>query len=125
MSLKTIAINYVMLGLILNASAAAFVGSGVAADWGVEPDVGGGEAVNATKDNATQGFEPSQGSGSTLFTLFGTAAGGGTQVLAIIFAFPTMIDNLGVPDFLVTFIFAPLQVIWWGAIVYLFAGRIL
>jgi len=121
-TLKAVAINVTIILMLLNATPALLVNSGVAEDFGVEPEVGGNEKI----DQANQGLdtvEPSGGIGDTLFQLFSSVTEPVKAVMDVLFAGPAMFNSLGVPEWLTTFIFAPLYLITGGTIIYVLAGR--
>jgi len=121
-TLKTVAINTVIILMLLNATPALLAGSGVAADFGVEPSIGGDERIDMANQNMSE-VEPSGGIGDTLFQLFQSVTDPVEAVMNILFAGPSMFNNLGVPSWLTAFIFAPLYLITGGTIIYVLAGR--
>lgn len=122
---KTVAFNIVLIGFILNSVTFAFSESGVAEDWGIDPEPGGGQAIEDVRENADR-INPANGLGNTLFASFSTAASVGNAILTFMFAVPGMINNLpGIPDWVDDLIGFPLTLIWFGAIIYLVAGRVL
>lgn len=107
--------------LILSSSATAFEASGVAEDWGVEPETGMSDQI-AELEAAMAQINPSN-LGSTLFGMYTSV----TKVIQIVFNFvlygPIMFMNLGVPGWLVSLVFAP-QYLFVGAdIAYTLTGR--
>jgi hypothetical protein len=114
--------NIVIFLLLLNASAGLLTASGVAADWGIQPDPGGDQQASAVNSEA-QGLSPGKGGTETLFGLFITAANTFKGIFGFIFAGPLMLINLGLPSWLVTFVFAPQYVLVAVDLLYLFTGR--
>lgn len=108
--------------IFTNAGAGAFVASGAAADWGVQPNPGGDQAVEQANSTASN-LDASGGFGSTLFGLFVSVGGWFNELSNAIFAAPTMAANLGVPAWLNTFIFAPLYILATIDIAYILTGR--
>lgn len=108
--------------VFLNAGATAFSASGVAADWGIEPDPGGDASIESANQTAS-GFEPSGGFGETLFGLYASITGTFQDVIGVATAGPSMIGNLGVPGWVTTFVFAPLYLLVAFDLVYLLTIR--
>lgn len=108
--------------ILMNAGANFLNASGVAADWGIDPDLGGQtELENA--DRTASEVRASRGIGSTLFTVFALAADFARQVYGVLFAGPVMLSNAGVPSWITDFIAAPLQVIAAVDVLYALSGR--
>jgi hypothetical protein len=108
--------------LFLNAGAGLMVQSGVAADWGVDPNPGGDAELEKANATAAE-IDPSGGLGDTLFGLYNSIAGTFQTVLETATAGPTMLNNLGVPGYLTAFLFAPLYLIVGIDVVYLLTQR--
>jgi len=108
--------------IFLNAAAGVFVASGVAADWGVSPTPGGDDALNDAKDSASS-IQGDGGFAQTLFGAFAGAANAFETIFGVVFAGPLMISNLGVPAWLVGFVFAPTYLIVPIDLVYLLTQR--
>lgn len=107
--------------LILSSSATAFEASGVAEDWGVEPEAGMSDQIEDL-EAAMAKINPSN-LGDTLFGLYTSV----TKVVQIVFNFilygPIMFINLGVPAWLSTLIFAPQYIFVGTDIAYSLFGR--
>lgn len=108
--------------LFLNAGAGAFVASGTAADWGVSPTVGGDDALQQANQSATS-IQGDGGFAQTLFGAFAGAANAFEGIFSVVFAGPLMIANLGVPSWLVTFVFAPAYLLVGIDLVYILTQR--
>lgn len=108
--------------VILSAAANVLIASGVAADWGIEPNPGGDEELKEAKDTASD-FKPSGGFGDTLFGLFTSVTDTFSNVIGVATAGPAMIANLGVPGWLTTFVFSSLTLLVAFDLVYLLTGR--
>ncbi|MUV59790.1 hypothetical protein [Halobacterium sp. CBA1126] len=100
-----------MLFLVFfNAGAGLLAVSGTAEYLGVQPNPGGGEALAGATDS-TQNFQTGQGGGETLFTLYNTLSGTLESIFNAIFPGAAMMKNVGVPDYLVNFLFTGLALI--------------
>jgi len=122
MQLKAIAITTVILLMFMNATPALLVQSGVAEDMGIEPTVGGGDTIDEANEDMSA-IEPSGGLAPTLFQLYTSVTSPVRSVMSIAFAGPSMLMNLGVPSWLVGFMFAPLYLITGGTLIYVLTGR--
>lgn len=122
--LKTVAVSVVVLMIFLNAGPGVLMASGVAADWGIVPSVSGGQSIDSG-NQAMQNIEASGGFGQTLFGLYTTVTGPFKTLLGVVTAGPIMLASIGLPGWLVTFIFAPQYLIVGGAVIYVLAGRLL
>ncbi len=113
----------IVLALIcLNAAAGLLTASGVAAALDMQPNVGGNEAI----DNANQAADNVQaggGLGDTLFALYGSVTGTLKTIFEVLFYGPIMLTNLGLPSWVVTFLFAPATVVAGADIIYSLTGR--
>lgn len=108
--------------LFLNAGAVAIGQAGVAADMGISPVVGGDDAINQANQSASD-ISAGGGFAGTLFGLFTSAAGTMIDVFAVAFAGPTMLSNLGVPGWMVGFVFTPLYLLVGIDVIYVLTGR--
>lgn len=111
-----------VLLFFLNAGANVFVASGVAADWGMQPDPGGDDELQSANETASE-FRPSGGFADTLFGLYASVTGTFQNVIGVATAGPTMIANMGVPSWLTTFVFAPVYLLVAFDLVYLLTIR--
>lgn len=114
--------NLVIALILLNAAAGFLVASGWTADAGVSPEPGGDEHVSNVT-NESNDVRASGGNLGTLFGLFQTVTGGFQDMLSIVFAGPLLLANLGVPNWILGFVFAPLYFIVAVDIIYLLVGR--
>lgn len=108
--------------LILNSSAVALDKSGVAEDWGVDPNLGVEEDIKDLNKKLGS-ISPARGLGSTLFTMYTSVTKTFQIVFNFVFAGPTMLGNLGAPDWLTALVFAPQYVIAGSGIAYSLFGR--
>lgn len=112
----------VLFLVCLNASAAVFSASGVAADWGVEPTVGGDNFITDIRQEAKT-LGASFGSASYLIGVIVDLALLALSIFEFVFAAPIMFGNLGAPGWLTTFVFAPQYAIVLFDGMYLYTGR--
>jgi len=124
MQLKAVAISVVILLMFMNATPALMVQSGVAEDMGIQPSVGGDTRIDQANENISD-VSASGGLAPTLFQLFKSVTDPVQAVVNVVFAGPSMLMALGLPAWLVTFMFAPMYLITGGTIVYVLAGRVL
>jgi len=108
--------------VLLNAAAGVMVQSGVANDWGISPTPGGGEAIEEANQTASE-IKGSGGFGDTLFGAFAGAANAFGDIFGAATAGPTMLSNLGIPGWLVGFVFAPLYILIGIDLVFILTGR--
>lgn len=121
-ALKTAAVNVAILLMFVNASAGVVVASGTAADLGVTPSVGGDNAVQDAND-AAKNIEISGGFASTLYVLYTSVTGPVRMIVGLVFGGPIMLASIGVPGWLLDFIFAPQYIVVGGAIIYTLTQR--
>jgi hypothetical protein len=117
--------NIVMFLVLMNATALFLTASGVGADLGIAPQTGGGQGVESVNSALNpDNVNPGGGAGGTLFGLFTSAATifKDVAVMATVGG-PLMLANLGVPAFVVTFVFAPMYLIVGADALYLYTGR--
>lgn len=124
MALKDKAIAITVFMVFLNAVPGVLVASGVAADMGVTPAISGGEQI-AQANEAMQGVQVSGGFASTLFALYTSVTGPVKVLLGLLVGGEVMFLSLGIPSWLVAFVFAPKYIIFGGALIYVLAGRLL
>lgn len=108
--------------VFLNAASGAFVASGGAEDMGIQPDPGGSKEVEAANQSAGS-LNSTGGFGSTLFGSFVSVASWFQKLIGAVFAAPSMFSALGLPGWLVNFIFAPMYIIAAIDIAYILIGR--
>lgn len=117
-----ISTRVVIFLVVLNSAAGAFDASGVANDWGVQPNPGMNEEIEEL-NNAMSNINPSSGIGGTLFALYTSVTSTFEIVLNFIFYGPIMFQNLGVPGWLTGLVFAPQYILAGTGIVYALTGR--
>lgn len=124
MALKDKAITIVVFMIFLNAVPGVLMASGVAQDMGIDPAISGGENIQ-NANQAMKGVQVSGGFASTLFALYTSVTGPIKTLLSVLMGGEIMFLTLGVPSWLVTFLFAPKYIIFGGALIYVLAGRML
>jgi len=92
----TLAIFFVTL----NAFAGMLVGTGAAADMGLDTRVGGDDSVQDANEEAQQ-FESGSPSGETLFGMYNVLSDSLGTIFGVIFPGLRMLYNAGAPAFLV------------------------
>lgn len=107
--------------ILINFSAAAVDGSGVADDWGVDPNPGMDEAIEDL-ENAMGNIDPSN-LGTTLFGLYTSVTSSIKIIFNFLFYGPIMFQNLGVPTWATSVIFAPQYIFVGTDIAYVLTGR--
>lgn len=122
MALKDVAIFVVIFLLFLNAVPSLLLASGVAEDMGIDPSISGGDAIGEA-NSELRNIEPSGGFAGTLFQLYTSVTGPIKILLEVVVGGPLMFISLGVPGWLVDFVFAPQYVVVGGAIIYSLSGR--
>lgn len=122
MALKDKAMSIVVFAIFLNAVPNLMLAAGVADDMGIDPSISGDNRVESA-NQAANSIEPTGGFGDTLFTLY-TSLGGTLQtIMEVLFGAELMFISLGIPDWIVGFLFAPKFIIFGGALIYVLAGR--
>jgi len=97
--------------LMLNAAAVFLVAAGSGSVWGIELQTGMGaivEEVNSAAQNITSG---PVGLIQAVGGLAIAAVSLVVSLLTLVFAAPLLFQNLGVPTFITTFLFAPLYIV--------------
>lgn len=122
MALREAAITAVIILFMLNAGAVLMEDTGLAADMGVAPEPGGEDEIDAANSSAIS-IRAEGGIDETLFSAFTAVADTFNTVFAVLFAGPRMLNNLGVPDPITTFIFAPMYLIVGIAVADIITGR--
>lgn len=108
--------------MFLNSAAIMFESTELTDAMGVEVSLGSTQRLNAAAASAGK-IQPSSGLGDTLFAMYGTVTNGVLGIIHGIWAGPEMLVNLGVPSFVVAFLFAPAAVIVAVDIAYMITGR--
>lgn len=112
----------VIMLIMLNAAAGFVTVTGIADDFGIQPNVGGDDRINQVNDQSKQ-VTANQGAVDTLIGVFDTAASYGSNVFTILFYGPTMLKNAGVPDSWMDFLSAAIAVIVAKDVLYALSGR--
>lgn len=124
MALKDKAVLIVVFLVFLHAVPSLLFASGVAADWGIDPSVSGGNKIDDAQ-GAAEDVEVSGGFAQTLFALYTSVTGPVQTIMGIVFGAELMLISLGTPGWMVAFVFAPKWFIVFGTIIYTLAGRLL
>lgn len=98
-----------MLVVMANATAFFLMAGGAVQVYGINPQTGVDQEVNETEQNAKQ-IQDDQSVLESVVGAMQTAVNGVTELLAAPFAAPTLMLNLGVPQFITAFIWAPLYI---------------
>lgn len=120
--LKAVAINVTVLLMFVNGAPNLLIASGVAEDMGIDPSVSGDQAIGNANEEL-QDIEVSGGFASTLFALYASVTGPVKVLLEIIAGGPIILASVGVPGWLLDFVFLPQYLIIGGTIIYVLAGR--
>lgn len=112
----------VIIMMFLNAGAELIRSSGIAADWGMNPGPGAGQKLSEAAD-AFQAIQVGSGLGETLFAAYLTVTKTIDAMFTAATAAPDMLINLGIPDIIVVFVFAPLPILIGRDIIYMLVGR--
>lgn len=115
-------IQIVTFLLLLNLAAGLITASGLGAALAIDPEIGGNDAVDRTQQNAST-VEPSQGRLDTLFSLFTSTGSTMATIFKLVFYGPAMLMNLGVPEFITTFVFGGAGVIVAADVIHYLTGR--
>jgi len=114
----------ILIALILmNGTVGIMEASGLSEDLGVQFAPGVGDSVENATDRAKDGFQAGEGGGETLFGLFLSGVSLISALIDTIFAAPTLLINLGFPEWLVYPLVAPLYVISALEIMFVATGR--
>lgn len=122
MALKDKAMLIVVFMIFLNAVPGLMIASGVAEDMGIDPSVAGGHNI-ADANQEMKDVRVSGGLAQTLFTLYTSVTGPLRVVMGVLIGGELMFMSLGVPEWLITFLFAPKWIIFGGTLIYVLAGR--
>ena len=96
--------------MVANAAGAFLIAAGAPAVWGMSPETGIEGTTDAVNESASEITTERGGSGD-LFGIVSGAISTARQIAQLPFAAPLLLLNLGVPEFIVSFIFAPLYVV--------------
>lgn len=108
--------------VFLNSAAELMRSSGIAEAMGVNPEPGAAAKMQAALE-AARNIKGSSGPGDTLLQLFNAVTNSFEAVFAFVMAGPSMLINIGIPEPLVFFLFAPAALIVGRDTVYLLTGR--
>lgn len=108
--------------LLVNGGVTIMGSSGLSEDLGVTLAPGVNEAMEQTLNNVEE-FRTSEGLGDTLFSLFASAGSSFRVIVEGVFSAPTMLMNLGFPDWIVIPMFAPMYLLSAMEMVSVFTGR--
>lgn len=108
--------------IFLNSAAELMRASGWSAAAGVNPEPGAAGQMQEALDAAAS-INPGGGFGETLFAMYVSVTRTFYAIWEFVFAAPSMLSNIGVPDMIVAFVFAPLMLIVAIDTVYLLIGR--
>lgn len=114
--------HIVVFLVILYAVSIMITASGVGAALDINPEVAGGEEIDAANESA-RNISPSQGTQDTLFSMFTSTASSYEIVYQVVFYGPMMLKSLGVPDFILLPVFAPMYIIVAADFIHLLTGR--
>lgn len=120
--LKSIAINFAIIFMLLSAVPNLVVASGLAEDWGVDPALSGSGDVSEAND-ALADVQPTGGFASTLFQLYSSVTGPVRVVMDLLIGGEMLFISMGIPNWVTTFVFLPKYLIAGGTIIYVLAGR--
>lgn len=123
-ALKDIAINVAVFLLFVNGAAGMMVASGTAADMGVTPSISGDQTVNDA-NSAVQNIRVSGGFASTLYALYTSVTGPVKAFLGLIFGGPIILASIGIPGWLLNFVFLPQYLVVGGTVIYTLTQRAL
>ena len=108
--------------VFLNSAAELMRTTGIAEAMGANPEPGAAAEMRAALD-ALRNIQPSGGFDQTLFQLFISVTGSFRAVFKFVLAGPSMLINIGIPEPLVFFLFAPAALIIGRDIAFLLTGR--
>lgn len=113
----------IVLALILtSAFANALAASGFNDATGLDPEPGGEQHIEDTNETAASISGQNSG-GGTLFGLFGAIASVFNNIVGIVFAGPLMLYNIGVPEWILNFVFSVAAVLVGADVIYVWTGR--
>lgn len=95
--------------VLSNAAAGFLIAAGAPQVYGIEPEPGVDQEVERANESASS-IEDNLGIVESLVGLTITVVNTITDIFSALFAAPTLLLNLGVPRFIVTFVFAPLYI---------------
>jgi len=108
--------------VFLNSAAELMRATGIAEAMGANPEPGAAAKMQAALE-AGRNIQPGGGFGRTLFQLFISVTRSFQAVFEFVTAGPSMLINIGIPEPLVFFLFAPAALIIGRDIAFLLIGR--
>jgi len=123
-ALKDIAVNTAVFLMFINGAAGMLVASGTATDMGVQPSVSGDQSVSDAND-AMEDIKVGGGFASTLYGLYNSLTGPVKAFVGIIFGGPIILASVGVPTWLLDFMFIPQYLVVGGTVIYALTQRAL
>lgn len=123
-ALKDIAVNTAVFLLFVNGAAGLMVASGTANDLGVNPSVSGDQAINDA-NSELKNVKVSGGLASTLYALYTSVTGPVKAFVGLIFGGPIILASIGVPGWILDFVFLPQYVVVGGTVIYALTQRAL
>jgi hypothetical protein len=107
--------------VFLNSGAELMRTSGIAEAMGANPEPGAAAKMQAALE-AARNIKPG-GAGDTLFQMFVAVARSFEAIFEFMLAGPSMLINIGIPEPLVFFLFAPAALLIGRDVAYLLTGR--
>lgn len=123
-ALKDIAINVAVFLLFINGAAGVLTASGTAADLGVTPSVSGDTEISQSND-AMGKIKAGGGFGQTLYGLYNSVTGPTKAAVGLVFGGPIILASIGIPSWLLNFVFLPQYFVVGGTIIYTLTQRAL
>jgi hypothetical protein len=117
-----ISMKIVFVLVFLNSAAELLRVSGWATSAGINPDPGATSEMQQALDAAGE-IRPGGGFGETLFALYISLTKTFFAIFEFVFSAPQMLINLGLPTYLVAFLFAPAALVVGRDVAYLLMGR--
>jgi len=109
--------------LLSNSAVTIMAASGFTEDIGVQLAPGINDEMDKLISEMKKGFSPNAGVGDSLRSIFVSSGRLFLVLVEALFAMPTMLMNLGFPDYLVTAFFAPAYMLSTLEIVLLITNR--
>lgn len=114
-------VKIVVMLMFLNAGAELLRAAGIAQAMGINDPGAAAEMNDAT--SSARDITASGGGLDTLYQLYITATQGVSAIFEFVWSGPSMLINIGVPEPIVVFLFAPLAVVVGIDIVYYLTAR--
>jgi hypothetical protein len=122
MAVKNAAVNVAVFLMFVNGAAGLLTASGTAADLGVTPQVSGDGQI-ADANDAMENIKITGGFASTLYALYTSVTGPAKAVVGLVFGGPIILASVGVPSWLLEFLFIPQYVVVGGTVIYVLTQR--